>query len=138
MGVLRRLASLFLFATSVGVATAHEVGGSRFNTPIPLPLLYLGAGVTVAATAVWLGRGGTAGPKRTATLTILSENTVRSGQAIGRLLFAILAAVVVYRGVVGRQVAVENLATVLVWPLWFKGLALVAVVIGSPWLALFP
>jgi hypothetical protein len=36
-------------------ASAHELGGSRFDAPIPLSLLFAGAAATVAFTAVLLG-----------------------------------------------------------------------------------
>lgn len=40
---------------SAGLASAHQLTGSRFNAPLPLWLLFVGAGATVAATALLLG-----------------------------------------------------------------------------------
>jgi hypothetical protein len=41
-------------------------------------------------------------------------------------------------GYVGRQVAAENFATVFTWPVWFRGVGLIAILLGSPWPALSP
>ena len=38
----------------VGVASAHDIGSSRFDAPIPLSLLFVGAAGTVGLTALWL------------------------------------------------------------------------------------
>jgi hypothetical protein len=122
------------------VARAHDVTGSRFDAPVPLSLLFAGAGATVALTAVWLSladRSPTSGtaPRPVATVGARPVRAVR-GVAAGLFLAGVVAAVAA--GVGGRQVAAENLATVFTWPVWFRGLALVAVLVGSPWPALSP
>ncbi|WP_435179651.1 hypothetical protein [Halorussus sp. AFM4] len=123
---------------STGVAAAHDLGGTRFDAPIPLPALFVGAGATVALTAAWLGRGGELAPTGTRTVGRLPAGTVRWLRAAGRVGFAALVAFAVVRGLAGRQVAAENAATVFVWPLWLKGVGLVAMLVGSPWRALSP
>lgn len=123
-----------------GVASAHEVAGTRFDAPLPLPLLFASAGATVALTAFWLAltdRVSTPSRRQCHLLTIPSAvaTPVRYGlQAL--FLIAILTALIV--GFVGRQVAAENYATIFTWPVWFRGVALVAIVIGSPWKLLSP
>jgi hypothetical protein len=123
----------------VGRASAHALAGSRFDTPLPLPLLLLGAGATVGSTALWLGR-----TERTSPPTLdreLLTLPVSPTAALGRLVaVAFLACVLaaLAAGVLGRQVAAENLATVFTWAVWFRGLALVAIVVGNPWRVLSP
>jgi len=51
-------------------------------------------------------------------------------------LLSVLATLVV--GVVGRQVGAENPATVFTWAVWFRGLAIVAILVGNPWPMLSP
>ena len=123
-----------------GVASAHEVGGSRFETPIPLVFLFAGAGVTVGATALWLGANERSpaafgGRRRLATLP---QSLVSRASLVARALFVTLALVALVHGLLGRQVQAENLATVFVWPLWIKGVGLVAILVGSPWRVLSP
>jgi hypothetical protein len=48
------LAAVVLVAVTTGVARAHELTGSRFEAPVPLAPLLVGAGLTVAATAAFL------------------------------------------------------------------------------------
>jgi hypothetical protein len=55
-----------------------------------------------------------------------------------RILFLFGFAVALLDGLLGRQVAAENLATAFVWPVWIKGVALVAVLVGDPWPVLSP
>lgn len=54
----------------------------------------------------------------------------------GVFLAGVVAALVF--GVVGRQVAAENFATIFTWPVWFRGIALLAILIGNPWQTLSP
>lgn len=166
-----------LVGVASGRVAAHEVGASRFDAPIPLPLLFLGAGATVAVTAAWLAMGSESGPRagwvvgaggpeadrggldrvaaedaesRTSAgepgpattggrrLATLPADATRRLRVAARLGFGVLVAAVVVRGLVGRQVAAENFATVFVWPLALKGIALVSLAVGSPWRALSP
>lgn len=118
---------------------AHEVGGSRFDAPIPLPLLFAGAAATVLLTAFWLAttdrRPTDEGPTTRLPLPGVLDFV---GRWAARPLFLVAVAATVGAGVLGRQVAAENAATVFVWPVWFRGLALVAIVVGSPWPLLSP
>lgn len=136
-GVARIGAGLALLATA-GVVAAHETGDSRFDAPIPLPLLYLGAGLTVLATAAWLGYAD-GRPEQSrwelATVSVTTGRRIRGVARAGFLLAALAAAV---HGVFGKQAAAENLATLFVWPVWVDGLALLSVAVGSPWRWLSP
>ncbi|MBV0925084.1 hypothetical protein KTS45_12845 [Halomicroarcula limicola] len=122
-----------------GVASAHGAVGGGIEAPIPLWLLYAGAGGTVAVTAGWLAVGERTGglSADAPSLSVpfwLSQALGNVGRALG--LAALLA--VLLSGVLGQQIQSENVATVLFWPVWLKGLGLVAVVAGSPWRVLSP
>jgi hypothetical protein len=130
-------AALFALGAAPAVARAHEVGGSRFDAPLPPALLFAGAGAAVALTALGLALVGRvpSGRRRVLTVPARIASPLRRGAAAGFLLVALSAAVA---GIVGRQVAAANPATLLVWPVWVRGLALVAVLVGSPWPTLSP
>ena len=134
-GVLRSALALSLL---VGTASAHEIHSSRFESPIPLGLLFAGAGLTVAVTAFVSARyvGGEAGFTR--RYGLLSRAWARRLRTVARALAVVLLVVVLVRGFVGPQVRAENVATVVVWPLWLDGLALLAALVGSPWRVLSP
>ena len=123
----------------VGRVSAHALGGSRFDAPLPLPLLLLGAGATVGLTALWLGRTDRSTPptldRELTTLSASAVGTAKRLAAVG-FLTCVLAALVA--GALGRQVAAENPAKAFTWAVWFRGLALVAIVAGTPWPALSP
>lgn len=124
---------------SAGIASAHGAVGGGFEAPIPLWLLYVGAGGTVAVTAGWLAVGGADRTDRhgarTVTVPFWAGQALRNvGRVLG--LFALVA--VLATGLAGPQVAAENVATVLFWPVWLKGLGLLAVLVGSPWGVLSP
>lgn len=125
---------------STGSARAHEVGASRFDAPLPLPALFAAAGLTVAVTAGWLAATGArkTGSGRTIRVGMVPPERARFLRAGARLLFLALFLAALVGGVVGRQVRAENVATLFVWPVWLKGVALLAVVFGSPWRVISP
>jgi hypothetical protein len=129
----------FVLVVASRPAAAHQLSGTRFDAPIPLSLLFVGAGLTVAVTAVWLALPTREVPNEwTRPLVGVGPRTARLlGTAIRLGFFAVVVAAVV-DGLVGRQVPADNLASTLVWPVWFKGLAVVAAVFGSPWGLLSP
>lgn len=131
------LAFLVLLASS-DVAAAHELGADRFTAPIPLSALFLGAGATVALTAIWLARSGRPAPASRRSLVSFPARATRSLFIASRALFSLFVLLAVLHGLTGRQVAAENVATLFVWPVWLKGVALVAIVLGSPWLVISP
>ncbi len=134
--------SFVILGVSVGpvVVSAHDVAGSRFDAPIPLPLLLAGAGATVAVTALWLAvtdRRRVPGDRHRHVLTV-SQSLADPLQNASKGLFLAGVAAAIAVGIFGRQVAATNLATVFTWPVWFRGLALLALVVGNPWRALSP
>lgn len=135
----RTLGAGLSLAVLVRPVAAHEVAGARFDAPLPLPLLFVGAAATVALTALSLAvtdrRPNTAWP--TGRLP-LATGLDRAGRVVLAPLFLLAVAAAVFVGMFGRQVAAENAATVFTWPVWFHGLALVAITAGSPWRLLSP
>jgi hypothetical protein len=126
-------------ALTAGVASAHRLGAGAFAVPIPLPMLYAGAGVTVAATAGWLGWGDASRvPTAPWSFARLPRARAESARTVARVGFLAAFLLVLGHGLVGPSTPAENLATVVVWPLVLKGVALVAVLAGSPWSTISP
>ena len=127
----------FLLVSFCGTAGAHELSRSRFSAPLPLPLLFLGAGATVALTAVYLAVTEDRGvvERQLGTISPATANGLRVG---GRWLFFLLFVATLVAGLFGRQVPAENVATLFVWSVWLKGTAILSMAIGSPWQALSP
>ena len=133
------LVLLLLLALYPKRASAHEVGG-RFTAPIPLEFLFGGAAVTVAVTAVLLAITAKETPKAT---TGYSSWTIPSTAAAGvrnisRGLFFVAFILTILVGFFGKQAPAENFATVFLWPVWLKGVAITSALIGSPWAVLSP
>ena len=135
--------SVFIFlvalTTFVGVAGAHQIQSSRFTAPIPLSLLFGGAGVTVAATAAWLAvTGERSATARTWDGVVIPTNIAKFVRYGARAIFFSGFLVTIARGLFGPQIAAENFATVFVWAVWFKGVGLLSILIGNPWRVLSP
>lgn len=135
----RLIAAFVAFFSVAGVVSAHQIQSSRFAAPIPLSFLFAGSGAVVGVTAVISAR------------TITDRiGTTRQGRSLIRPSFAsilrlvtrlaVLAVfgVLVLQGLFGVQVRAENLATTVVWPVWFAGLSLLVVLVGNPWRVLSP
>jgi hypothetical protein len=131
---------LFGLAVGPGIVRAHEVAGSRFDSPLPLPLLFAGAGSAVALTALWVAITDQSAPKIDRRWRVVAVSP-QLGQAIRygiQGLFFAGVSIALVLGYFGRQVATENFATVFTWPIWFRGLALLAILVGNPWQTLSP
>jgi hypothetical protein len=133
------LLTVLALAGTAGIASAHGSVGGGIEAPIPLWLLYAGSGLTVAVTAGWLA----VGERRPADLrtdwaVVVPPWVARGVALVGRVLGLLVLVAVVAGGLLGPQVQSENVATVLFWPLWLKGLGLVAIFVGSPWRIVSP
>ncbi|MFB6222245.1 MAG: hypothetical protein ABEH86_01055 [Haloarcula sp.] len=132
-----------LVATT-GTASAHGAVGGGIEAPIPLWLLYAGAGMTVAVTAGWLAISerepddGHAAQNPADRGMTLSPVTCRLLTRLGQSLGLVALVLVLLGGLSGPQVQSDNVATVLFWPVWLKGLGLVAMLVGSPWRVISP
>lgn len=131
------LGAASLTAIAVGPASAHGTTLEEFQAPLPLPYLLAGAAATVVLTAVLLVAAG-AVPDGRRTVATVGDRASRWLPAVARVGFLLLVAAAVAHGLVGQQVAADNLATVVVWPLWLKGVAILAIAAGSPWRVLSP
>ncbi|QLG29520.1 hypothetical protein HUG10_14265 [Halorarum halophilum] len=125
-------------ATLSDRAAAHDVGASRFDAPLPFPLLVAGAAATILATAALLSRSGDVPTHDSTRRVRLPERPVEAARHLARVGFALAVALAVLDGLLGPRVAAENAVTVFVWPVWVRGLALLAVVVGSVWPTLSP
>ena len=130
---------LTALTTFVDVVGAHQIQNSRFTAPIPLSLLFGGAGVTVAATAAWLAvTGERSATARTWDGVVIPTNIAKFVRYGARAIFFSGFLVTIARGLFGPQIAAENFATVFVWAVWFKGVGLLSILIGNPWRVLSP
>ncbi|WP_049998564.1 hypothetical protein [Halococcus sediminicola] len=130
---------LIALTTFVDVVGAHQIQNSRFTAPIPLSLLFGGAGVTVAATAAWLAvTGERSATARTWDGVVIPTNIAKFVRYGARAIFFSGFLVTIARGLFGPQIAAENFATVFVWAVWFKGVGLLSILIGNPWRVLSP
>jgi len=154
-----------------GTASAHQVGGTRFEAPIPLGLLFGAAAATVGGTAVLLAltRSRSAPldadaatppdaeaatppdaeaatpPDAEAAAASAPSRSIRIPSPIGdavaavaRVGFLATVAFAVAVGFVGPQTPAGNVATLFVWAVWLKGVALLAALVGDPWPTLSP
>ena len=122
-----------------GTASAHEISG-QFEAPLPLPLLFGGAAVTVGVTALLLGfTVHEPGSKTGIEPRFSISPAVATGLRVtARGVFLAAFVLAMAAGLFGRQVQAENFATIFVWAVWLKGIAILAALIGSPWRVLSP
>ena len=129
---------------AAGQVQAHGFG-ARYDLPIPLTLYLVGAGVTVAVSFVMLAAFMRSAP---ATDEYWRFDVTRT--AWGRLLVApaiLLAfrtlAVGLYLGIVaaglfGMQSPLKNIAPVMVWAIWWVGMAYISALLGNLWALVNP
>lgn len=136
----RALSTAFLTVALVpSTVAAHEVGGARFESPIPLTYLLAGAAVTVAVTALWLGWSGRPpGENWSLSLGTIPPRAFGTVRTAGLVVFSAGILGALLAGFLGPQAAAENFATAFVWGVWIKGIGLLAILVGSPWSALSP
>lgn len=122
-----------------GVASAHEISG-RFEAPIPLELLFGGAAVTVGVTAILLAFSTEQLPSASKEWQVreIPPNVATGLRIAGRSGFFLTFTLTILIGFFGRQVPAENFATIFVWAVWLKGIAVVSALGGSPWRVLSP
>ena len=150
MSPLTRIAlvggALGLGAVVLTPATAYAHGfGERYDLPVPLWLYVTGAGAAVALSFVVIGlfmrgdRGGRTYP-RVNLLKWLPFRLLSHPLALLPLQLASvgLFLLVVVGGLVGEQEPTDNAAPVLVWILWWVGLAYVSALVGNVWAILNP
>jgi hypothetical protein len=132
VGVVAALVAL------AGTAAAHDLAASRFDAPLPFSLLLVGGGATVVATAVLVERApGLPRPRRRVRLPLCAR-TAAAVRGVGSVVALAAFVAILLAGSLGPLAPAENGATVATWSLWFRGLALLAVLVGSAWPTLSP
>ena len=137
---------LGIAAVALSPATAYAHGfGERYDLPVPLWLYVTGAGAAVALSFVVIGifMRENAGEGAYPRFNLLRLSIFRLLSHPIALLLLQLASVglfllVVVGGLVGEQEPTDNLAPVLVWILWWVGLAYVSALIGNVWAIINP
>ena len=133
------LTVLLFVAVLSGTARAHEVG-ERFTAPIPLELLFGGAAVTVAITALLLAFTVKETPidATGSSVATIAPPVATGVRIVSRGLFFLAFILTILIGLFGKQVPAENFATIFLWPVWLKGVAIISALLGSPWAILSP
>ncbi len=137
---------LALVAVVLSPATAYAHGfGERYDLPVPLWLYVTGAGAAVALSFVVIGifmrdNAGSGTYPRFNLLRWLPFRLLSHPIALLPLQLASvgLFVLVVIGGLIGGQEPTDNLAPVLVWILWWVGLAYVSALVGNVWALINP
>ncbi|QZP37645.1 hypothetical protein [Halobaculum magnesiiphilum] len=136
-----------VLAIASGSVSAHNVGATRYDAPIPPLLLFGGAAATVLFSGLVLAlaeRSDGVVPDLQASSVARSLMAVRlptpppALRATLRVGFLAAFAGALAHGLVGPTSAAENAVTIVVWSLWLRGLALVATLGGTVWPTLSP
>lgn len=121
------------------MAASHGFG-QRYDLPVPLWLWVIGAGLTIVASFVIVGivrhdrRGTTTYPR----VNLLRTNFMRGlaywlPLSVVRVLAVLCLIATVLAGFIGDQDPFNNLAPVMVWVVWWVGIAFVCALIGDLW-----
>jgi hypothetical protein len=119
MGAPHRIGvALVAVGTVPRAVSAHQLG-SRFEAPLPLSLLFGGAGVTVALTAILpaFTVEQPTGERVPNPQVPVSPTTAAGLRATARTVFRLAFVLTVATGLLGRGVQAENFATVFTIPL---------------------
>lgn len=129
---------------ATGQAQAHGFG-ARYDLPIPLSLYLVGAGLTVALSFAMLALFMRRAPASDAYWRINLTRTV-CGRLLGapgvllacRTLAVALFLLVVAAGLFGIQSPLKNIAPVMVWVIWWVGMAYISALLGNLWALVNP
>ena len=131
------------FATT-GLAHAHGFG-ARYDLPIPLALYLAGAGLTVAVSFAMLAVFMRSAPvsdehwRLNLMRTAGGRFLVAPGFLLAcRTLAVVLFLVAVAAGLFGVQSPLKNIAPVMVWVIWWVGMAYISALLGDLWAIVNP
>lgn len=131
-------------AAAAGPAWAHAFG-ERYDLPLPLNLYLLGAAAAVAVSFVVLGlfvrdASWLKSYPRVNLLDCRFARIVAHPAVVFalKLVSVLLFALVVAAGLFGNQDPLHNIAPVLVWIVWWVGLAVVSAFAGDLWTVINP
>ena len=123
---------------------AHAFG-ARYELPLPLWLWLTGAGAIVALSFALLGlflrQGGDAFKDWRVDLTRVPGLRLLASSGLMVLLRTVsvgLFLLIITAGFIGDQVTTNNIAPVLVWVIWWVGLAYVSALFGDLWRIINP
>jgi len=129
---------------AAGDAHAHGFG-ARYDLPIPLPLYLAGAGLTVAVSFVMLAAFMRSAP---GSNEYWRFNVTRTfcGRVLAAPWFLLacratavaLFLSVIAAGLFGVQSPLKNIAPVMVWAIWWVGMAYISALLGDLWALVNP
>ena len=135
--------ALSSFVTT-GQAHAHGFG-ARYDLPIPLSLYLAGAGLTVAVSFVMLAVFMRSAPASDEHWRLNLTRTAGGRLLVApafllacRTLAVALFLVVVAAGLFGVQSPLKNIAPVMVWAIWWVGMAYISALLGDLWALVNP
>ena len=127
-----------------GHAHAHGFG-ARYDLPIPLSLYLAGAGLTVAVSFAMLAAFMRSAPvsgehwRFDLTRTACGRFLVAPAFLLAcRTLAVALYLVVIAAGLFGVQSPLKNIAPVMVWAIWWVGMAYISALLGDLWALVNP
>ena len=129
---------------TAGPALAHGFG-ARYDLPIPLSLYLAGAGLTVAMTflilALFMRSAAPIDEYRRIDLThtacgrlLGAPGVLLAWRALGVALFLLVVAA----GLFGTPRPLKNIAPVMVWDIWWVGMAYISALLGNLWALVNP
>jgi len=139
---------VFIVALCALVATGHAQAhgfGARYDLPIPLSLYLAGAGLIVALSfamlALFMRSAPVSGEYWRINLTRMACGRLLG--APGVLLACRTVAVAVFllivaAGLFGTQSPLKNIAPVMVWAIWWVGMAYISALLGDLWALVNP
>lgn len=137
-------ASALCATGAAGHAHAHGFG-ARYDLPIPLSLYLAGAGLTVAVSFVMLAAfmrraPGSGAHWRFDATRIPGARFIMAPAFLlaCRALAVALYVAVVAAGLFGVQSPLKNIAPVMVWAIWWVGMAYVSALLGDLWALVNP
>ncbi len=142
--LLGTLGALTMGALAAAVAHAHGFG-ERYELPVPLWLYVGGAGAAVALSFAVIGLfvRGAPGTRDYPRINLLRW---RAGRALVhplflvpvKLLAVLLFLLVIGAGLAGNSSSLDNIAPVLVWIIWWVGVAFFSALVGDIWALINP
>ncbi|MEO7727775.1 MAG: hypothetical protein ABIS45_11025 [Burkholderiales bacterium] len=138
------VAALAIASLFAGAAHAHGFG-QRYDLPVPLWLYLSGAGAAVAVSFVVMAFFGR---QRTRVqdyprFNLLQWRIARvfahpAALAASRALAMMVFVVVLVAGFCGNQTPVKNIAPLMVWAIWWVGMAYISALLGDLWALVNP
>jgi hypothetical protein len=139
--VLRASATLSLLSASPNPAAAHAFG-ARYDLPLPLELYLIGAGAAVGLSflimTLFLTKQHAARTVPRVRLRQIPTHLCSVVKTALECLSAGIFCLILATGFFGSDDPTENFAPVMVWIIWWVGLAFVSALIGNLWQLINP